>query len=141
MYGKLAIAAGFAAGNVLGSKAGRQRYEEIVAQARKVAGNETVQSTAGVLQAKGTELVDKAKQSDIASKVKSTVGKDKDADDVASGTTVTTYETVTPAITTPSPTTDLFEPSGGPTDAVVVDETLVIDDPLRPANSNGQNNI
>ena len=38
MYGKLAVAAGFAAGYVLGSKAGRQRYEEIVAQARKVAG-------------------------------------------------------------------------------------------------------
>jgi hypothetical protein len=78
MYGKLAVAAGFAAGYVLGSKAGRQRYEEIVAQARKVAGNETVQSTAGVLQAKGTELVDKAKQSDVASKVKSAVVRDKD---------------------------------------------------------------
>ncbi len=77
MYGKLAVAAGFAAGYVLGSKAGRQRYEEIVAQARKVAGNEKVQSTAGVLQAKGTELVDKAKQSDIAAKVKSAVGADK----------------------------------------------------------------
>ncbi len=64
MYGKLAVAAGFAAGYVLGSKAGRQRYEEIVAQARKVAGNEKVQSTAGVLQAKGTDLVEKAKQSD-----------------------------------------------------------------------------
>ncbi len=79
MYGKLAVAAGFAAGYVLGSKAGRQRYEEIVAQARKVAGNEKVQSTAGVLQAKGTELVDKAKQSDIAAKVKSRVGSDKTA--------------------------------------------------------------
>jgi len=77
MYGKIAVAAGFAAGYVLGSKAGRQRYEEIVSQARKVAGNEKVQSTAGVLQAKGTELVDKAKQSDIAAKVKSAVGADK----------------------------------------------------------------
>jgi hypothetical protein len=76
MYGKLAVAAGFAAGYVLGSKAGRQRYEEIVAQARKVAGNETVQSTAGALQAKGAGLVEKAKQSDLATKVKSTVGKD-----------------------------------------------------------------
>jgi hypothetical protein len=77
MYGKLAVAAGFAAGYVLGSKAGRQRYEEIVSQARKVAGNEKVQSTAGVLQAKGSELVDKAKQSDIATKVKSRVGADR----------------------------------------------------------------
>jgi hypothetical protein len=127
MYGKLAVAAGFAAGYVLGSKAGRQRYEEIVAQARKVAGNETVQSTAGVLQAKGTELVDKAKQSDIAGKVKSTVGKDKDTSDT---TVVTTYETTTA-------TTDLFEPSGS---GDPLTDPLT-SDPLRPANVNGTNNI
>ena len=87
MYGKLAVAAGFAAGYVLGSKAGRQRYEEIVAQARKVAGNEKVQSTAGALQAKGTELVDKAKQSEIATKVKSAVGADKTDTTASYGTT------------------------------------------------------
>ncbi|MEN3268759.1 hypothetical protein [Pseudonocardia sp.] len=109
MYGKLAVAAGFAAGYVLGSKAGRQRYEDIVAQARKVAGNETVQSTAGVLQAKGTELVDKAKQSDLASKVKSTVGREKN-DAPTSGTTA--YETTTTYESTPS--TDLFEPTTTP---------------------------
>jgi hypothetical protein len=123
MYGKLAVAAGFAAGYVLGSKAGRQRYEEIVAQARKVAGNETVQSTAGVLQAKGSDLVDKAKQSDIAAKDKSTVGSTvgRDKGDTVYGTT-TTYE--------PTPTTDLFEPT-----------TSV--DPLageRPSNVNHTNN-
>jgi hypothetical protein len=88
MYGKLAVAAGFAAGYVLGSKAGRQRYEEIVAQARKVAGNEKVQSTAGVLQAKGTELVGKAKQSDIGAKVMSKVGGDKSATPSYGTTTV-----------------------------------------------------
>ncbi len=134
MYGKLAVAAGFAAGYVLGSKAGRQRYEEIVAQARKVAGNETVQSTAGVLQAKGTELVDKAKQSDIANKVKSTVGsKDKGVTDT---TVVATYETTTPTAT-PTATTDLFEPSGS-SDPLTDPLT---GDPLRPANVNGTNNI
>ena len=101
MYGKLAVAAGFAAGYVLGSKAGRQRYEEIVAQARKVADNEKVQSTAGVLQAKGTELVDKAKQSDIAAKVKSRVGADK------SGTP--SYGTTT--VDSRPGGGDLFEPS------------------------------
>ena len=123
MYGKLAVAAGFAAGYVLGSKAGRQRYEEIVSQARKVAGNETVQSTAGVLQAKGTELVDKAKQSDIATKVKSTVARDKDD--------APTYETA--VVTDPLVT-----------DVVVTDSAVVTDpyetDPLRPANVNGTNN-
>jgi hypothetical protein len=99
MYGKLAVAAGFAAGYVLGSKAGRQRYEEIVAQARKVAGNETVQSTAGVLQAQASDLVSKAKQSDLAAKVKQTVGKDKDE--------TTEYE---PASTS----SELFEPTTTP---------------------------
>ena len=102
MYGKLAVAAGFAAGYVLGSKAGRQRYEEIVAQARKVAGNETVQSTAGVLQAKGSDLVEKAKQSDIASKVKQTVSKDS------------TPDYGTEAVYDAPPTTDLFEETAPP---------------------------
>ena len=102
MYGKLAVAAGFAAGYVLGSKAGRQRYEEIVSQARKVAGNETVQSTAGVLQAKGSDLVEKAKQSEIANKVKQTVGRDKN------DTSTTTYAT-TPSTSTA--TTETYEPT------------------------------
>jgi hypothetical protein len=125
MYGKLAVAAGFAAGYVLGSKAGRQRYEEIVSQARKVAGNETVQSTAGVLQAKGTELVDKAKQSDIANKVKSTVARDK------SGTP--TYETA--VVTDPLVTETVV------TDTVVATDPYETTDPFRPANVNGTNNV
>ena len=104
MYGKLAVAAGFAAGYVLGSRAGRQRYEEIVAQARKVAGNEKVQSTAGALQAKGTELVDKAKQSDIATKVKSAVGADK-SDAPSYGSTVDSRPG----------SSDLFEPTSSTT--------------------------
>ena len=61
MEGKLALAAGFIAGYVLGSRAGRQRYEEIVATARKLGSSQTVQSTAGVLQAQANDLVSKAK--------------------------------------------------------------------------------
>jgi hypothetical protein len=122
MYGKLAVAAGFAAGYVLGSKAGRQRYEEIVAQARKVAGNETVQSTAGVLQAKGTDLVEKAKQSDIATKVKQTVSRDSTPDYGSAAT----YD---------SATTDLFEDTTS-TDPLVTDP--LASDPLR-TNVNGTN--
>jgi hypothetical protein len=112
MYGKLAVAAGFAAGYVLGSKAGRQRYEEIVSQARKVAGNEKVQSTAGVLQAKGTDLVEKAKQSDIAAKVKSTVGKDKTDTPSYSSTTGSTAGSTAPVETVETASSsDLFEPT------------------------------
>ena len=41
---------GVAIGYVLGTKAGRERYEAIVRVTRRVAGSQTVQSTAGVLQ-------------------------------------------------------------------------------------------
>lgn len=41
---------GVAIGYVLGTKAGRERYEAIVRTARRVVGSQTVQSTAGVLQ-------------------------------------------------------------------------------------------
>lgn len=39
-------------GYVLGARAGRERYEDIVAVARRVAGSQTVQATAGVLEAR-----------------------------------------------------------------------------------------
>src|SRR3712207_4893077 len=91
MQGKLSLAAGFVAGYVLGSKAGRQRYEEIVAQARKVAGSQTVQSTAGVVQAQASDLVNKAKNSDVVAKAKSAVGR---GDDKTGGTSVGMVETV-----------------------------------------------
>lgn len=90
MQGKLAVAVGFAGGYVLGSRAGRQRYEEIVSQARKLWGSQTVQSTAGVLQSQATDAVDKAKSNDLIGKAmgkaKSTL---KRAD---SGTPTSTYE-------------------------------------------------
>jgi hypothetical protein len=37
------------AGYVLGARAGRERYEQIVSVARRVAGSQIVQSTAGVV--------------------------------------------------------------------------------------------
>ena len=40
------LLAGFAAGYVLGARAGRERYDQIRAGARKFAGNPTVQSAA-----------------------------------------------------------------------------------------------
>ncbi|MEO6885747.1 MAG: hypothetical protein ABI232_05580 [Jatrophihabitantaceae bacterium] len=47
---KLSFLVGGAVGYVLGAKAGRTRYETIVRVGRMVAGSQTVQSTAGVLQ-------------------------------------------------------------------------------------------
>lgn len=40
-----------AIGYTLGARAGRERYESIVRLARRVVGSQTVQSTAGVVQA------------------------------------------------------------------------------------------
>jgi hypothetical protein len=53
---KLSFLAGAAVGYVLGARAGRERYESIVSLGRKVVGSQTVQSTAGVLQAQVDEL-------------------------------------------------------------------------------------
>jgi hypothetical protein len=123
MQGKLTLAVGFVAGYVLGSKAGRQRYEEIVAQARKVAGNQTVQSTAGVLQAQASDLVSKAKQSPVVDKVKQTVGRQGDQGSTSGSTTYSTapaagaygtesaYSTESESFSAPSTSTDLFEPT------------------------------
>jgi hypothetical protein len=47
---------GLAVGYVFGARAGRERYEDIVATARRVAGSQTIQSTAGVLQAQAGEV-------------------------------------------------------------------------------------
>jgi hypothetical protein len=48
---KLSFLVGAAVGYVLGARAGRERYETIVAWGRKIGGSQTVQSTAGVLRA------------------------------------------------------------------------------------------
>jgi len=58
---KLSLLVGAAVGYVLGARAGRERYESIVRLARGLAGSQTVQSTAGVLQAQVEDLRHRAK--------------------------------------------------------------------------------
>ncbi|MFC6881205.1 MULTISPECIES: YtxH domain-containing protein [Actinomadura] len=53
--------AGAAVGYVLGTKAGRERYEQIRRTSRRVAENPAVQEAAGVIRAKGGELAGAAK--------------------------------------------------------------------------------
>ena len=60
---KVSTLVGVAVGYVLGSRAGRDRYEQIVALGRRVAGSQTVQSTAGVLQAQLDGFTARARQS------------------------------------------------------------------------------
>ena len=59
---KLSFLLGAGVGYVLGAKAGRVRYDQIMRAAHKVTGSQTVQSTAGVLQAQASDAVNKAKE-------------------------------------------------------------------------------
>ncbi|MFC0532510.1 hypothetical protein [Phytohabitans kaempferiae] len=56
MRGKLWFIGGLAAGFVLGARAGRERYEELVRNARKVWDHPTVQEAAGVAQAQANRI-------------------------------------------------------------------------------------
>lgn len=53
---KLSFLLGAAIGYVLGARAGREKYDSIVKYGRQVVGSQTVQSSAGVLQAQVDEL-------------------------------------------------------------------------------------
>ena len=95
---KLSFMAGFAAGYVLGAKAGPQRYEQIKAAAAQVKENPTVQQTTHQV----TEAV-KGKASEAVSRVKD-----------GNGSTVTPGPgTSTPSgsFSTPSSTIGTTEPS------------------------------
>ncbi|MFR9774763.1 hypothetical protein ACL02O_01735 [Micromonospora sp. MS34] len=56
MRGKIMFLGGLAAGFVLGARAGREKYEELMIQGRKVLDHPTVQEAAGVAQAQATRL-------------------------------------------------------------------------------------
>ena len=75
MRGKLMFITGLAAGFVLGSRAGREKYEEITANAKKVWEHPTVQEAAGVAQAQANKLYtegkDKINESKLGEKLKS----------------------------------------------------------------------
>ncbi|MDT4989852.1 MAG: hypothetical protein QOI74_3946 [Micromonosporaceae bacterium] len=61
MRGKMMFIAGLGAGFVLGTRAGREKYEELVQAARKVRDNPTVQEAAGVVQEQATKIVSNGK--------------------------------------------------------------------------------
>jgi hypothetical protein len=75
MRGKLMFITGLAAGFVLGSRAGREKYEEISANARKLWEHPTVQEAAGVAQTQANKLYtegkDKLNQSKLGEKLHS----------------------------------------------------------------------
>jgi hypothetical protein len=69
MRGKLLFIGGLAAGFVLGARAGREKYEELRVQARKVLDHPTVQEAAGVAQAQANRLYSEGKDKLATSKL------------------------------------------------------------------------
>jgi hypothetical protein len=59
---KLIFITGVGIGYVLGTRAGREKFDQMVAQARKFWESPTVQEAAGVVQAQATRLYDDGKQ-------------------------------------------------------------------------------
>ncbi|MER7332208.1 MULTISPECIES: hypothetical protein [unclassified Micromonospora] len=95
MRGKIMFLGGLAAGFVLGARAGREKYEELMVRGRKVLDHPTVQEAAGVAQAQATRLYsegkDKLGQSKLGEKLSSNGHKQEltAADDAFAGTPAT----------------------------------------------------
>lgn len=98
MRGKLWFVGGLAAGFVLGARAGREKYEEMVIKGRKLLDHPTVQEAAGVAQAQATRLYsegkDRLSQTRLGEKLAVNGTRDgrslTPADDAFAGTPVTT---------------------------------------------------
>jgi hypothetical protein len=99
MFKKLTLAAGFGAGYVLGAKAGTQRYEQIVAKAREIAGMPAVQNATATVQDTAGSLAEKAKDTvsekvgQAADKTSGTSSGKGDVVDLGTGTGATTRST------------------------------------------------
>jgi len=95
MRGKLMFISGLAAGFVLGSRAGREKYEEIRASAKKVWEHPTVQEAAGVAQAQANKLYtegkDKLDNSKLGQRLHSGSGTETSELTPSSNSTGTTY--------------------------------------------------
>jgi len=131
MRGKMMFLGGLAAGFVLGARAGREKYEELVIRGRKVLDHPTVQEAAGVAQAQATRLYsegkDKLGQSKLGEKLSSNGHKQglTAADDAFAGTPATigaksaTGSSSTPSASgsTSATTTPRSKPSGSGTNS------------------------
>ncbi|GIF49891.1 hypothetical protein DFJ67_0078 [Asanoa ferruginea] len=91
MRGKLWFVGGLAAGFVLGARAGREKYEEIVQQARKMMDHPTVQEAKGTAQAQANRLVsegkDKLSHTKLGEKMSTGTGNGANGSELTSSTT------------------------------------------------------
>lgn len=113
MKNRLPFLAGAAVGYVLGTKAGRERYEQIVQASRKVSEHPTVQEYAGVVRTKSTELAGTAKER--AGGLSERVTKRQGSEQEVSAPSGTPSGTPAPKPTPPASTgTPTSRPSGSP---------------------------
>jgi hypothetical protein len=99
---KLTLVAGFGAGYVLGAKAGTERYDQIVATFRQIAGMPAVQDVTHTLADTASQLGDKAKAT-VTEKVAAVGDKVTGNDDVLDLSKPTTGKARTGARTAAAP--------------------------------------
>jgi hypothetical protein len=128
MRGKIMFLGGLAAGFVLGARAGREKYEELVVRGRKVLDHPTVQEAAGVAQAQANKLYSEGKDKLGQTKLGEKLGNGSStqeltaADDAFAGTPATVgakagTSTVGTTSGSPSSTNPRTKPSGSGTNA------------------------
>lgn len=96
MRGKVMFIAGVGVGYVLGTRAGREKFDRMVAQARKFWESPTVQEAAGVVQAQATRLYGEGKQA-VTGQVHKLQKNGNAATDAEEGWDTTTGRTQFPA--------------------------------------------
>ncbi|MEU8817852.1 hypothetical protein [Actinoplanes sp. NPDC048796] len=104
MRGKLMFITGLAAGFVLGSRAGREKYEEIRANAKKVWEHPSVQEAAGVAQAQANKLYSESKDKLQSSKLGEKLHVTAESSDSSDSSVSSPSSTSTTASTTSSST-------------------------------------
>jgi hypothetical protein len=96
MRGKLMFLGGAAIGFVLGARAGRERYDQLVATARKTWESPTVQEAAGVVQAQANRFYTEGKTAVSEKLSNSRLGERLGrTDDTSTPATTTTTSTTT----------------------------------------------
>ncbi|GIJ47083.1 hypothetical protein Val02_39690 [Virgisporangium aliadipatigenens] len=105
MRGKLLFLGGLAAGFVLGSRAGREKYEEIVSKARQLQEHPTVQEARGVVQEQANKLFTEGKDRLSQSKLAETRVGEKLLNSDSSSTGSSGTESLATASTAPRSTT------------------------------------
>jgi hypothetical protein len=99
MRGKLLFLGGAAVGFVLGARAGREKYDQLVATSRKVWESPTVQEAAGVVQAQANRFYTEGKNA-VTEKLSQTrvgerFGRSGEETELPARTTTTTKSTST----------------------------------------------